>query len=96
LIILETKFIMSHIRIIDITPSPNLEQLSATLTVATIDDVTGSIVSQPHQVAKGSLNIRSLVALNNQIIKNFQAATTQDRWRNSNPRDNGLPGSRSS
>ena len=71
---------MSYIRIVDITPSPNLEQLSATLTVATIDDVTGSIVSQPHQVAKGSLNIRSLVALNNQIIKNFQAATTQDRY----------------
>ena len=71
---------MSHIRIVDITPSPDLEQLSATLTVATIDDVTGSIVSPPHPVAKGSLNIRSLVALNKQIIENFQAATTQDRY----------------
>jgi ABC-type branched-subunit amino acid transport system substrate-binding protein len=80
LIILETKLIMSHIRIVDITPSPDLEQLLATLTVATIDDVTGSIVSPPHSVAKGSLNVRSLVALNKQIIENFQAATTQDRY----------------
>jgi ABC-type branched-subunit amino acid transport system substrate-binding protein len=71
---------MSHIRIIDITPSPNLELLSATLTIAAIDDVTGSIVSQPHQIAKGSLNAQSLVALNRKIIENFQAATTQDRY----------------
>jgi hypothetical protein len=71
---------MSYIRIIDINPSPNLEQLSATLTIATIDDVTGSIISQPHQVAKGSLNAQPLVTLNKQIIENFQAATTQDRY----------------
>jgi ABC-type branched-subunit amino acid transport system substrate-binding protein len=71
---------MSYIRIIDITPSPNLELLLATLTIATIDDVTGSIVSQPHQVAKGSLNAHPLVTLNQQIIENFQAATTQDRY----------------
>jgi ABC-type branched-subunit amino acid transport system substrate-binding protein len=71
---------MSHIRIVDITPSPNLELLSATLTIATIDDVTGSIVSQPHQVANGSLDVRSLVTLNKKIIENFQAATSQDRY----------------
>ena len=71
---------MSHIRIVDATLSPDLEQLSATLTVATIDNVTGSIVSPPHPIAKGSLNIRSLVTLNKQIIEKFQAATTQDRY----------------
>jgi ABC-type branched-subunit amino acid transport system substrate-binding protein len=71
---------MSHIRIIDITLSPDLERLLATLTIATIDDVTGSIISQPHQVARGSLNAQSIVNLNNQIIENFQTATTQDRY----------------
>ncbi len=71
---------MTYIRIIDITLSSNLELLSATLTTATIDDLTGSIVSQPHRVAKGSLNARSLVTLNRQIIEDFQAATTQDRY----------------
>lgn len=80
MITLETKLIMSHIRIVDINSSPDLEQLSATLTIASIDDVTGSIVSPPHPVAKGSLNIRSLVTLNKQIIEKFQAATTQNRY----------------
>ena len=71
---------MSHVRIIDITLSPDLERVAATLTVATIDDATGSIISQPHQVATGSLNARAIIALNNQVIENFQAATTQDSY----------------
>jgi hypothetical protein len=70
---------MTYARIIDITLSPN-GLLSAILTIATIDDVTGAIISQPHSFANGSLNARSLVTLNRQIIEDFQAATTQDRY----------------
>lgn len=69
---------MSHIRIIDLILSPDLARVWAILTIATIDDITGAIVSQPHQVAVGSLDARSLITLNNQIIEDFQAATTQN------------------
>ncbi len=69
---------MTYVRIIHITRIPDSEQVFVTLTSATIDDETGSIISQPHDVASCLLNVQSLVTLNRQIIKDFQAATTQD------------------
>ena len=71
---------MTYVRIIHITRIPNSEQVSVTLTSATIDDEIGSIISQPHEVAQCLLNVQSLVTLNNQIINDFQAATTQNRY----------------
>ena len=70
---------MSRICILDIT-STNLDPLSATLTIATIDDITGTIISPPHMTAHGTLDLNSSIALNHQIIKKFQAATYQDRY----------------
>ena len=70
---------MSRICILDIT-STNLDPLSATLTIATIDDLTGMIISPPHITAHGTLDLNSSIALNHQIIKKFQAATYQDRY----------------
>jgi hypothetical protein len=68
---------MTYVRIIHITRIPNSEQVFVTLTSATIDDETGSIISQPHEIDQCTLNVQSLVTLNKQIIENFQAATTQ-------------------
>ena len=70
---------MSRICILDIT-STNLDSLSATLTIATIDDLTGTITNSPHITAHGTLDLTSSIALNNQIIKKFQAATYQDLY----------------
>ncbi|MCY7337754.1 MAG: CHAT domain-containing protein, partial [Chamaesiphon sp.] len=70
---------MSRICILDIT-STNLDPLSATLTIATIDDLTGAIISPPHLTAHGTLDLNSSIALNHQIIKKFQTATYQDRY----------------
>ncbi len=70
---------MSRICILDIT-STNLDPLSATLTIATIDDLTGMITNPPHITAHGTLDLNSSIALNNQIIKKLQAKTYQDRY----------------
>ena len=70
---------MSRICILDIT-STNLDSLSATLTIATIDDLTGTITNSPHTTSHGTLDLTSSIALNNQIIKKFQAATYQDLY----------------
>ena len=70
---------MSRICILDIT-STNLDSLSATLTIATIDDLTGTITNSPHITAHGTLDLTSSIALNHQIIKKFQAATYQDLY----------------
>jgi len=56
--------------------STNLDPLFATLTIATIDDLTGTITNSPHTTAHGTLDLTSSIALNNQIIKKFQAATS--------------------
>jgi ABC-type branched-subunit amino acid transport system substrate-binding protein len=69
---------MTYVRIIHITRIPNSEQVFVTLTSATIDDETGSIISQPHEIDRCELNVQSLVTLNRQIIRDFQAATTQN------------------
>jgi hypothetical protein len=71
---------MSYVRIIDLTSSPHLDRISATLSVATIDDLTGLTTTNPHEVANGSLNIAPLVALNQQVIENFQKATCQHQY----------------
>ena len=71
---------MTYVRIIHITRIPDSEQVFVTLISAAIDDKTGSIISQPHEVAQCSLNVQSLVTLNQQIIRDFQAATTQDLY----------------
>lgn len=70
---------MSRICILDIT-STNLDPLSATLTIATIDDLTGTITNPPHITAHGTLDLNSSIALNHQIIKKFQATTYQDLY----------------
>jgi hypothetical protein len=70
---------VSHIRIIDLTSSTNLAPLSAKLTVAKIDD-SGAIISREHPVAEGTLNVESLIALNQQITARFKTATSQDRY----------------
>ncbi len=69
---------MTYVRIIHITRIPNSEQVFVTLTSATIDDETGSIISQPHEIDQCELNVQSLVTLNKQIIRDFQVATTQN------------------
>jgi hypothetical protein len=71
---------MSHICIIDLTSSTDRNLLNANLIIATIDDLTGAIINPPHPIANGSLNIKSLVTLNRQIIEKFQRATSRDRY----------------
>ena len=71
---------MSYVRIIDLTSSPHLDRISATLSVATIDDLTGLTTTNPHEVANGSLSIAPLIALNQQVIENFQNATFQHQY----------------
>jgi ABC-type branched-subunit amino acid transport system substrate-binding protein len=71
---------MSRICILDITSSSNLDPLSANLTIATIDDLTGAIISPPHLTAHGTLDLDSSIALNRQIIEKFQTATCQNQY----------------
>jgi ABC-type branched-subunit amino acid transport system substrate-binding protein len=71
---------MSHICIIDLTSSFNNHLLSANLVIATIDDLTGAIINPPHVTANGSLNIKTLIALNQQVIEKFQRATDRSRY----------------
>jgi ABC-type branched-subunit amino acid transport system substrate-binding protein len=70
---------MSHICIIDLTSNSN-NLLSANLIIATIDDLTGAIISPPNPVGSGSLNIKHLIALNRQVVEKFKAATSRDLY----------------
>jgi ABC-type branched-subunit amino acid transport system substrate-binding protein len=70
---------MSHICIIDLTSNSN-NLLSANLIIATIDDLTGAIISPPNPVGSGSLNIKHLIALNRQVVEKLKRATRRDRY----------------
>jgi hypothetical protein len=80
LILSDARLIMSYVRIIDLTSSPNLDRISATLSVARINDSSGLTTTNPHEVAKGELNIAPLIALNHQVTENFKQATCQNQY----------------
>jgi hypothetical protein len=71
---------MSHICIIDLTSSLTPDLLSAKLTIATIDDQTGSMINPPHHTGNGTLNTELLVRLNRKVIENFQTVTGQNQY----------------
>jgi ABC-type branched-subunit amino acid transport system substrate-binding protein len=70
---------MIYVRIIDLRSSPNSDQVSATLSLVTIDE-TGSVTTNPDEVAHELINITSLVALNQQVVEKFKQSTCQGQY----------------
>jgi branched-chain amino acid transport system substrate-binding protein len=71
---------VTRICMIDLASSSDPDLLSANLTIATIDDRTGTITSAPYPGADGALNIGDLIRLNRQVVEQIHRTTHQDEY----------------
>ncbi len=71
---------MTRICILDLTSTGNPDLISANLTIAIIDDLTGAITSHPYSTADGALNIESLSQLNRQAIEKIYTSAHQHKY----------------
>jgi ABC-type branched-subunit amino acid transport system substrate-binding protein len=71
---------VTRICILDLTSNGNSDLVSANLTIAIIDDLTGAITSHPYSSADGALNIGSLSELNRQAIEKIYTSAHQDQY----------------
>jgi hypothetical protein len=71
---------VTRICILDLTSNGNSDLVSANLTIAIIDDLTGAITSHPYSSADGALNIGSLSELNRQAIEKIYTSAHQDKY----------------
>jgi ABC-type branched-subunit amino acid transport system substrate-binding protein len=71
---------VTRICMIDLTSGSDPDLLSANLTIAIIDDLTGAITSAPYPSADGALNVGDLIRLNRQVIEQIHKTAHQDEY----------------